>query len=185
MNALWLRKVWVLANGVVSTQDINIPNSLAKRFQLVDRCTFMPKGTCPTRNAGAVMAFVHLLPGLAERFVYAEDDIFLGRPISPLHLYTAQGKPFVWRTAPTWGKYRGKQFHELYDDPAVVKFPTPKSSSPSPHYWYPHLKSVCASMEQRYPEFYAFVGSHSEGRYSSVMRGYNDTVNSQEEDFNG
>lgn len=39
--------------------------------------------------------------------------------------------------------------------------------------------------QERYPEFYAFVGSHVDGRYSSKVKGPSDAENSQEEDSFG
>ena len=37
-------------------------------------------------------------------------------------------------------------------------------------------------MERQYPDFYAFVGSHTDGRYSSLAKDLSDEHNSQEED---
>ena len=105
----------------------------------------------------------------------------------------------MWRQGPTWGPFAPQccrsakrkccretaAFHRLYQDPTVATFPTPLSSSPSPHYWYPQIKAACAEAERTYPEFYSFVGSHVAGRYSSLAKGWSDAHNSQEEDWVG
>lgn len=184
-NAPWVRKVWILVNkDNVPSYAMDIPESIKYRTSIIDRCTFMPNGTCPTRNAFSVGAFVHHLPDLSEWFVWVEDDIFLGRVVTPFYFYE-DGKPFVWQKKPSWGFFQGQEFHRLYQDPSVVSFATPLSSCPCPHYWYPQLKSVFASMEKQYPKFYQFLGNHTEGRYFSLAKGASDEENSQEEDFFG
>ena len=186
-HAPWVRRIWIAVNGPVhepSSLAKHIPPSLRSRTRVVDRCAYMPAGTCPTRNSNSVGAFAHLLSGLSEYWIYVEDDIFLGRPVMPKDFYT-DGKPRVWRKAATHGFFKGQTFHRIYKDPSVVDFTMPKSAAPSPHFWYPQLKTVCAATEQIYPEFYAFVGSHVNGRYSSLAKGISDKDNSQEECFMG
>lgn len=122
---------------------------LRDRTTIVDRCTYMPTGTCPTRNSHAVSAYAHRLPGLSERFIFAKDNIFLGRPVMPWHFYDEGGRPYVWRKGPKWGHFRKQEFHRLYIKESVADFPTPNSTSPSPQYWYPQLKTVCTVMEQQ------------------------------------
>ena len=181
-NAPWVHKVWVLVDGDPALHELSVPEDL--NCQVLDRCSFMPQGSCPTRNGMAVVAFAHRIPKLAEKWIYTADEVFLGRPVEPTHFYK-ENKPYVWRKRSTWGYFIGKEFHRLYKDSSVVAFKTPKSSSPSPHYWFPQLKSVCRSMEEQYPKFYNFVGSHVKGRYSSLAKGWSDKDNSQEEDFVG
>jgi hypothetical protein len=116
-----------------------------------------------------------------------DDDIFLGRPTKPSFFFQ-DGKPHVWRKAPTWGYFAGNRCHRLYENKGIVKFPTPNSAAPSPHFWYPQLRSVCESTERQFPEFYAFVGSHKDGRFwsrSKLPGGMDERENSQEEDVQG
>ena len=114
----------------------------------------------------------------------AEDDIFLGRPVTPTEFFEHGDKPRVWRKQANWGFFQsmGNNFHPIYENPRVASFQTPLSAHPSPHYWYPELKSVCASLEEQYTEFYAVVASHTKGRYSSKANKVSDAINSQEED---
>ena len=191
LNAPWVRKIWLLVNEdqvepKEGARKLEIPPVLLLRTAVVNRCVFMPAGTCPTRNSFAVSAFAHRIPGLSERFIWVEDDIFLGQAVPPTFFFSADGgKPFYWRKAPHHGFFRKQEFHRLYEDPTVVDFPTPKSSCPCPHYWWPQRTSVCASMEKRYPELYAFVGEHITSRYSSAAKGMSQAINSQEEEPGG
>jgi len=185
MHAPWVRKIFIIINTGVDPPDKKvIPNEIKNRTFVIDRCTYMPNGTCPSRNSHAIKAYTYLVPGLSERYVIGDDDIFFGRPVEPSHFFENK-KPLVWRKKPTWGFFGGQEFHRVYEDPSVATFPTPMSAAPSPHFWYPQLKSVCESMHRQYPQFYAFVGSHSEGRYSSKAKGISDKENSQEECFVG
>jgi hypothetical protein len=183
LNAPWVHRIWIAVNGPVMP-EVKVPVSLRNRTKLIDRCTFMPRGTCPTRNGAAVGAFAHLFEKLSEQWIYVDDDIFLGRPVKPSDFYTT-GKPRVWSKSSTWGFFARTPFHRIYEVPSVVSFPTPTSAAPSLHFWSPQLKSVCSRTHLKYPQFYAFVGSHTMGRYSSRTRGISDNVNSQEECFKG
>jgi hypothetical protein len=189
MHAPWVRKVWLLVNGVLPADAVEIPPSIKCRTTVLEGCSMRAPGTCPTRNGFTVRAYAHHLPGLAEHWVLIDYDIFLGRPTTPYFFFQAgSGKPHVWRKSPTWGHFMKQECHPLYEKRGVVSFPTPNSASPSPHFWYPQLKSVCESTEREFPEFYAFVGSHKDGRFwsrSKIPGGMNDEYNSQEEDVQG
>ena len=180
-NAPWVRRVWIIINTHDPMPVVEAPAAIANRVRVIDRCSYMPKGTCPTVNSFVAMLYMHHLPDLAERFVVLDDDTLLGRGVMPSHFFDTQGRPFVWRKAPNWGFFANQAFHPVYPDPtAVANFPLPRSTSPNMHLGFPALKSVCASMEKQYPELYAFVGSHVGGRYSSIAKGYDSTANSQE-----
>ena len=79
------RELCLKAEGLDDEEVINkmIPSNIKARTAVIDRCSYMPKGTCPTRNSHAVKAFLFLIPGLAEHFVIGDDDIFFGRPLTP------------------------------------------------------------------------------------------------------
>ena len=184
-NAPWVRRVWIIINTHDPMPVVEAPAALAKRVRVIDRCSYMPKGTCPTVNSFVAMLYMHHLPDLAERFVVLDDDTLLGRGVMPGHFFDDQGRPFVWRKAPNWGFFANQAFHPVYPDPSVANFPLPRSTSPNMHLGFPALKSVCLSMEKQYPELYAFVGSHFGGRYSSIAKGYDSAANSQEEEVYG
>ena len=187
INAPWVHHVWLMVNGKVEPPSNIIPPGFNSRVTVIDRCSYMPEGTCPTMNSHAVELFAHNIPDLTEHFVIIEDDIFLGRPVTPEHLFSGDGgRPYVWRTAPTWGWFAGStNGHRVYENPSAVgTMKTPLSVAPSPHYWYPFLKSVCLEVEKEFPAFYQFAGRHTSGRYFSRKAGGGgiDLVeNSQEE----
>jgi hypothetical protein len=52
---------------------------------------FGPRGVLPTFNSHAIESQLHHIPGLAEHFIYFNDDMFLGRPVEPNLFFHANG----------------------------------------------------------------------------------------------
>lgn len=46
----------------------------------------------PTFNSQAIECHLHLIPNLSEHFIYFNDDVFLGCPVSPYDFFTTEGK---------------------------------------------------------------------------------------------
>lgn len=76
--APWVRRIHVLTNGQVpSWLDFSSP-----RVCLVShRDVFREPGGVPSFNSNAIEMNLHRIPGLARRFLYLNDDVFLGRPV--------------------------------------------------------------------------------------------------------
>jgi len=53
---------------------------------------FLKKEYLPVFNSEAIEANLHRIPGLSERYVYCNDDFFLGRKASPGDFFTKDGK---------------------------------------------------------------------------------------------
>lgn len=178
-NAPWVRTIFVLVDGNVEL-PYTVPDNI--NVKMVNRCDYMEH--CPTQNSHAVYTMIHKIPDLSEHFISTQDDIILGRPMTWKDLFTANGLPFAWRKEPTWGELRGAH-HRVYMNPEVFSGKTPTSAAPSPHFMYPMLKSFSSQIANTYADWYAFVQSHKEGRYSSKTNSVNDTLNSQEEEIMG
>ncbi|MFI5931308.1 stealth family protein [Actinoplanes sp. NPDC051494] len=52
---------------------------------------FGDTGRLPTFNSQAIESRLHRIPGLSEHFLYLNDDVFLGRPVSPELFFTPGG----------------------------------------------------------------------------------------------
>lgn len=86
MYAPWVRRIFVAT-------DSPRPDWLADD----PRVTFMPSeeffadlSALPTHNSQAVESQLHHIPGLSEHFLYSNDDMFFGRPVSP-HTFFSPG----------------------------------------------------------------------------------------------
>lgn len=87
MYAPWIRRIFVAT-------DSERPSWLADD----PRVTFVPSeeffadtSVLPTHNSQAVECQLHRIPGLSEHFLYSNDDMFFGRPVSPEAFFSSGG----------------------------------------------------------------------------------------------
>ncbi len=74
-NAPWVNKVFLVVSDSKQVPSwLNIKN---KKLVLVNHGDFMPKEILPTFNSVSIELFLHKIPGLADNFVYFNDDMFL------------------------------------------------------------------------------------------------------------
>ncbi|GAA5926594.1 uncharacterized protein JCM15063_000317 [Sporobolomyces koalae] len=67
------------------------------RFRHVAIEDIMPSEAFPTFDSNAIEAYMHLIPGLTNRFLYFNDDFFLARPTSPELFFTPTGGVKLFR----------------------------------------------------------------------------------------
>lgn len=100
--APWLRSIHLVTDG-------QRPSWLKKdhpKIRLVDHTDCIPAEYLPTYNSHVIEAFLHRLPGLAEHYIYFNDDVFLGRPTQKSDFFTANGLPLCfmdWRPLREFG----------------------------------------------------------------------------------
>lgn len=87
-NMPWVRKVHLVT-------DEQVPDWLAvehPKLHLVDLKDFIPSQYLPLFNSCAIEIFIHRIEGLAEQFIYFNDDMFVNAPCSPQDFFL-KGKP--------------------------------------------------------------------------------------------
>ncbi|XP_035904040.1 N-acetylglucosamine-1-phosphotransferase subunits alpha/beta [Anopheles stephensi] len=83
--APWIRNVYIVTNGQVPCW-LNLENP---RVQIVPHADIADEDTAlPTFSSASIETFIHRIPGLSQRFLYLNDDIFLGAPLHPDDLQT-------------------------------------------------------------------------------------------------
>lgn len=89
MYGPWIRNIYVITDQQVPTWlDTSHP-----RVRVVDHSEiFGMSGSLPTYNSHAIESRMHHIEGLAEHFLYFNDDIFLGRPVQPSLFYLSNGQ---------------------------------------------------------------------------------------------
>lgn len=88
LHAPWIRRIHLLTGGEVpSWLDRADPRVRVVRHEEV----FRDPGVLPTFNSNAIEMNLHRIPGLARRFLYFNDDVFLGRPVSPADFFLPGG----------------------------------------------------------------------------------------------
>ncbi len=87
-HAPWLARVWIVTDA--QTPDLaGLPGDLRARISIVDhRALFAGhEAALPTFNSLAIESLLWRIPGLAERFVYFNDDVFLTAPLAPADVF--------------------------------------------------------------------------------------------------
>lgn len=78
--APWVQKIWIVTAG----QTPPWLNTSNPRIRVVDHEDIWPSPEgLPTFNSHAIEANLHRIPGLADYYLYFNDDVLLGRPIAP------------------------------------------------------------------------------------------------------
>ncbi|WP_370247338.1 stealth conserved region 3 domain-containing protein [Nocardioides sp.] len=97
--APWVRRIHIVTAGQVPDWlDVDHP-----AIHLVDHREILPASALPTFNSHAIETALHRIEGLAEHFVYFNDDFLLGRPVRPETFFTAGGLPEVFLSAQNVG----------------------------------------------------------------------------------
>ncbi|XP_077289661.1 N-acetylglucosamine-1-phosphate transferase subunits alpha and beta isoform X2 [Arctopsyche grandis] len=89
--APWIRQVFVVTAGQLPSW-LNLQEGWGKygksRLKLISHEDIIPRELLPTFSSPTIEYFLHKIPGLSERFIYFNDDIFLGDFLHLNDLYT-------------------------------------------------------------------------------------------------
>ncbi|MCC6414299.1 MAG: Stealth CR1 domain-containing protein [Opitutaceae bacterium] len=95
-HAPWVRRVFLF------TCRPHIPDWLRRdhpRLRVVHHDEVgAPAGVLPTFNSNVIESLLHLLPGLSDRFLYFNDDYFLGEDLAPGDFFAPDGRMKVFGT---------------------------------------------------------------------------------------
>ncbi len=83
-HAPWIGRIWIITDA--QTPDLSrLPADLVARVRIVDHLTLFSghESALPTFNSLAIETLLWRIPGLAEHFVYFNDDVFLTGPLAP------------------------------------------------------------------------------------------------------
>jgi hypothetical protein len=77
--APWVRRIFIATDSPAPAWLAEHPRVTIVRSEEF----FARQDDLPTHNSHAVEAQLHRIPGLAEHFLYSNDDMFFGRPVRP------------------------------------------------------------------------------------------------------
>ncbi|MFN3866866.1 MAG: stealth conserved region 3 domain-containing protein [Demequina sp.] len=153
-NLPWLRRIIVVSDGQRHARiEADFPD-----VEFVNhREIFVDTDALPVFNSHAIEACLHRIPGLAEHFIYLNDDVFVTRPMSATDFFDANG---VARFFPSELKV------DFDDDgsaePHLLAAANNRQlmardfgieiTNSMLHTPYAHSRSVLEEMEQRYAE---------------------------------
>lgn len=156
LYAPWVRKVWLVT-------DEQVPDWL--RLDRPDlevvfhKQIFGDAAALPVFNSHAIEAQLHHIDGLAEHFLYLNDDVFLGRPLLPQHFFEPNGlsKFFPSRAKVPPGPVdpatdipssaAGKNNRRLIERDFGIRLVTKMKHTP-----HALRRSLLREIEQQYPE---------------------------------
>lgn len=88
MFASWVRHIFI----VTDRQTPAWLNTSHPKISIVDhREIFRDPSALPVFNSHAIGSQLHHIPGLADRYIYLNDDVFLGRQVAPELFFDANG----------------------------------------------------------------------------------------------
>jgi hypothetical protein len=89
--APWIRKIFIVT-------DNQIPEWLETshpKIQIVDHTEIIPAEYLPCFNSVAIEHHLHRIPGLSEHFLYANDDTFINKPVTPATFFAKDLLPII------------------------------------------------------------------------------------------
>ena len=162
MFAPWVRTVHLVTAGQVPDWlDTDHP-----RLHLVDhRDIFTDPDVLPVFNSHAIESQLHHIPGLSERYLYLNDDVFFGRPVAPSLFFHGNGlAKFFTSTA-----LIDAEDHHAEDVPVMSAAKNNRDliadmfgrrvTNLFQHTPHPQLKSVLEQMEADHPDLFAQVSA--------------------------
>ncbi|MCY0906623.1 stealth family protein [Arthrobacter sp. H14-L1] len=87
MYAPWVRRIFIATDSPAPAWLAEHPTVTIVRSEEF----FADPSVLPTHNSQAVECQLHHIDGLAEHFLYSNDDMFFGRPVSPDMFFTPGG----------------------------------------------------------------------------------------------
>lgn len=155
--APWLRRVFLVTDGQVpSWLDVDAPG-----LTLVDhRDIFGGDGALPTFNSHAIGARLHHIDGLAEHYLYLNDDVFFGRDVTPNLFFEPSGlsRFFLSRLSLGFAETDDRLSHEAARRNVADLLHRDFGRAPTNLFYHspvPQRRSVMQELEARYAEQFA------------------------------
>ncbi len=91
MYAPWIRKIFIVTDNQVP-EWLDISNTKVK---IIDHKDIMPAESLPCFNSALIEHFLYKIPGLAEHFLLANDDMYLNKAVTVDDFFTKEGFPII------------------------------------------------------------------------------------------
>ena len=91
-HAPWVRRIWIVTDDQTPVLERISPEFSAK-ISIVDHKDIFAghADALPTFNSLSIETMLWRIPGLAEHFLYFNDDVFLTAPVTPSDFFAADG----------------------------------------------------------------------------------------------
>jgi len=150
MFAPWINHVYLVS--VTGTPDwLDLTNS---RVTVVEHKDFFEDpSVLPTFNSQSIESQLHKIPGLSERFIYCNDDMFFAAPVTPSDFFDSMGRAKVFRGRIVLNLGRKNDYIQAWiNTKRLMKTRGIYASHHLKHQAIPLRKSTCFSAEREYRE---------------------------------
>jgi hypothetical protein len=91
-HAPWVRRIWIVTDGQTPVIARLSPEFSAK-ISIVDHAEIFAgyEDALPTFNSLSIETMLWRIPGVAEHFLYFNDDVFLTAPVTPSDFFAGNG----------------------------------------------------------------------------------------------
>ena len=89
--APWIHRIFI----VTDNQTPAWLNTSNPKVRVVDHREIMPEICLPCFNSALIEHFLYKIPGLSEHFIYANDDMFINKPVGPDAFFASDGLPIA------------------------------------------------------------------------------------------
>jgi hypothetical protein len=89
--ASWINHIFI----VTDNQCPAWLNRSHPKITIVDHKEIIPKDKLPVFCSTVIESYIAYIPGLAEHFLFANDDMFFGRKVSPERFFNKNDEPIV------------------------------------------------------------------------------------------
>lgn len=89
--APWIRRIFIVTDDQVP-EWLDTSNS---KIQIIDHKQIIPEEGLPCFNSRIIEHCLYKIPGLADRFIYANDDMLFNREVTPSTFFTEDGFPII------------------------------------------------------------------------------------------
>ena len=87
----WIRKIFIVTDNQTPSWLVGSSD----KIQLVNHQEILPAEAIPCFNSRIIEYFIYRIPGLSNRFLYANDDMFVHADLSPTFFFADDGYPLV------------------------------------------------------------------------------------------
>lgn len=145
--APWIRKIFIITDEQQPAW-LNLKN---KRIEIVDIREILPTQALPCYNSVVIEYFLYKIPGLAEHFIYANDDMFFQKDVDPNFFFEEKNGFPIIRFQRT---HSNKQFRLLF-----------KKLNINNNIYRQTIDNAALLIEKKYGKYYSDTPHHNIDAY--------------------
>lgn len=145
--APWIRKIFIITDN----QTPKWLDTSNQKVQIVDHTAIMPSECLPCFNSSVIHHSLHNIPGLAEHFLLADDDMYLNRPVKPDTFFAEDSLPKI--------RFNRRPFRRLF-----YLFKTKVLRQPL-HNYLQKIHNSALLVEHKYGKYYTCKPHHNIDAY--------------------